>query len=349
MTHKTILKSVLSSVFATILLNGCSSSSDGTVFTDGRDFAISKLLYDNKDDTNASNDSLVITFNAPADETTLSTAAFSITGGAFDTNATGDYNSTLKTYTITGFTTAMIADVDAAVSGITMVDTVRQAGYPDVLPLSTAVALKAFLFKGLEYGVVKSPDTNKTWIDRNLGASQVATSQDDNQSYGDLYQWGRLADGHQRRDSNNTATLATDINATSSDFITINASPNDWTVDGVDNNGSLRAARWANADGSGVCPVGFSVPSKTVLSDDTRESETNPISNSDTAQGNFLKLPAGGGRQGSDGTFSFVQSGGYWSSSVDSTDSWYFYTTPVSVNLVNSDRTVGFSVRCVKN
>jgi hypothetical protein len=36
-------------------------------------------------------------------------------------------------------------------------------------------------------------------MDRNLGASQVATSSTDPASYGDLYQWGRPADGHQIR------------------------------------------------------------------------------------------------------------------------------------------------------
>jgi hypothetical protein len=38
-------------------------------------------------------------------------------------------------------------------------------------------------------------------MDRNLGASQVATSSTDPASYGDLYQWGRPADGHQIRTS----------------------------------------------------------------------------------------------------------------------------------------------------
>jgi hypothetical protein len=44
---------------------------------------------------------------------------------------------------------------------------------------------------------VTNPTTGKTWMDRNLGASQVANSSTDAASYGDLYQWGRRADGHQ--------------------------------------------------------------------------------------------------------------------------------------------------------
>ena len=47
----------------------------------------------------------------------------------------------------------------------------------------------------------------KCWKDRNLGASQVATSSTDTSAYGDLYQWGRLRDRHQHRTSG-LATIA---------------------------------------------------------------------------------------------------------------------------------------------
>jgi uncharacterized protein (TIGR02145 family) len=45
------------------------------------------------------------------------------------------------------------------------------------------------------FGVVKHRD--RYWLDRNLGASQVAKSLNDTLAYGDLFQWGRKADGHQ--------------------------------------------------------------------------------------------------------------------------------------------------------
>jgi hypothetical protein len=34
-------------------------------------------------------------------------------------------------------------------------------------------------FKGLTYKLVTSPDTGRVWLDRNLGATQVATKVDD--------------------------------------------------------------------------------------------------------------------------------------------------------------------------
>lgn len=42
-------------------------------------------------------------------------------------------------------------------------------------------------------------DTGKCWMAFNLGATRVAISIDDEAAYGDLYQWGRRADGHERR------------------------------------------------------------------------------------------------------------------------------------------------------
>ncbi len=59
---------------------------------------------------------------------------------------------------------------------------------------------------------VTNPTTGRTWMDRNLGASQAATSITDALAYGDLYQWGRCADGHQSRTSGTKATNAITIN-----------------------------------------------------------------------------------------------------------------------------------------
>ena len=49
----------------------------------------------------------------------------------------------------------------------------------------------AISFKGLTYKLVTSPDTGRVWLDRNLGATQVATSPSDSAAYGDYYEFGR--------------------------------------------------------------------------------------------------------------------------------------------------------------
>lgn len=77
------------------------------------------------------------------------------------------------------------------------------------------------------YGVVLGAD-GKYWLDRNLGASQVATSSTDTSAYGWLYQWGRGTDGHQITTSSTTATLSTGNVAGHGLFITTSVTPNDW-------------------------------------------------------------------------------------------------------------------------
>jgi hypothetical protein len=57
--------------------------------------------------------------------------------------------------------------------------------------------------------VVSSSKTGRVWLDRNLGATQVATSFDDSAAYGDLYQWGRAKDGHEDRTRNSTSATLT--------------------------------------------------------------------------------------------------------------------------------------------
>lgn len=75
--------------------------------------------------------------------------------------------------------------------------------------------------------IVVSP-TGKVWMDRNLGASQVATAVDDDDAYGDLYQWGRGADGHEKRDSDTTPTRSDSDTPGHGDFITTSSEPYDW-------------------------------------------------------------------------------------------------------------------------
>ena len=60
---------------------------------------------------------------------------------------------------------------------------------------------------GFSWNDVTNTYTGEIWMDRNLGASNVATSSSDTGSFGDLYQWGRRADGHQCRNSSITTSL----------------------------------------------------------------------------------------------------------------------------------------------
>jgi uncharacterized protein (TIGR02145 family) len=51
--------------------------------------------------------------------------------------------------------------------------------------------METITFEGLEYGIVESK-TGRLWLDRNLGATQVATSHDDKKAYGKYYKFNNV-------------------------------------------------------------------------------------------------------------------------------------------------------------
>jgi uncharacterized protein (TIGR02145 family) len=198
-------------------------------------------------------------------------------------------------------------------------------------------------FKGLTYKLVTSPDTGRVWLDRNLGATQVATSSTDDASYGDLYQWGRNDDGHESRTSATTATLATTITPGTNTFIT---SASDWTT--ADSTGSSRASAWINAGTNDICPAGFSVPTEAELTADTISATTTDITNTATAFSSFLKIPVAGARTWSGGVLYDVGTIAHlWSRSANGTNAGIIRVGSVDAYFSNFNRARGLSVRCI--
>lgn len=188
---------------------------------------------------------------------------------------------------------------------------------------------------------VTNPTTGEIWMDRNLGASQVATSSTDAAAYGDLYQWGRAADGHQIRTSGTTATLATSDTPGHGNFITNGSSPYDWRNP---QNNNL----WQGVSGTNnPCPSGYRLPTEAEW-----EAERTSWS-SNNAAGAFaspLKLPVAGSRLFSNGELLNVGSlGFYWSSTVAGTYASYLTFISSTAFMSSSYRAYGFSVRCLKD
>jgi uncharacterized protein (TIGR02145 family) len=188
---------------------------------------------------------------------------------------------------------------------------------------------------------VKNPITNKIWMDRNLGASQVATSSTDVASYGDLYQWGRRADGHQCRTSATTATLSSTDVPGNSNFILVTNTPYDWRSS---QNNNL----WQGVNGvNNPCPSGYRIPTDTELNEERTSWSAN---NSIGAFASSLKLPLAGIRSHSDGSIYDVSvDGHYCSNSIGGTTSRYLYFRNGIANVDGNNRAYGFSVRCIKD
>jgi uncharacterized protein (TIGR02145 family) len=193
---------------------------------------------------------------------------------------------------------------------------------------------------------VTNPTTGKTWMDRNLGATQVATSSTDAAAYGDLYQWGRRSDGHQCRNSSTTSTLSNSDQPAHGNFILKSATPGDWRNP---SNSNL----WQSIIGiNNPCPLGYRIPTQAEWNS---EQSSWSVNSNAGAFSSGLKYTAAGGRlsgQTSGGSIVSSGIGGiYWSSTVlSSTTSFsiYFGTMDPGLVGVESDRSDGSSVRCIK-
>lgn len=180
------------------------------------------------------------------------------------------------------------------------------------------------------------------WMDRNLGATQVATSASDANSYGDAYQWGRCTDGHESRTSGTTSTLSGTDTPGHANFITSGA-PNDWRNPQNDN-------LWQGVNGiNNPCPSGYRIPT---IAEWETERLNFPTNNASGAYNSLLKLPSAGWRGATNGVFNNVGSvGDYWSSTVNGTTVSPMYFTGSNVFTLGSStsRGNGMSARCIQD
>lgn len=219
-----------------------------------------------------------------------------------------------------------------------------------------------FMYNGQEvtYGIKISQKTGEKWLDRNLGAPNKPTSFDDYTNYGDLFQWGRLADGHQivlrngpndtdMSGVNGTTSLIEPFEYSDSDnpghvkFIVFNSGeqPFDWRKP---QNNNL----WQGVNGTNnPCPTGWRIPTQAEWAAEEMTSISDAF--------NKLGITRTSLRYGADATFLFSQNGYYWSSTIgsDSNGDPKFVIrirfNDDSYVEVSTFRGSGYGCRCIKD
>lgn len=191
--------------------------------------------------------------------------------------------------------------------------------------------------------------TGEIWMDKNLGATQAATSISDAASYGDYYQWGRPTDGHQIYNTANETTVQ--LNSYIENSLFVFGHGISWINQPYDQ-------FWQGPAGYyNPCPTGYAVPTEAEW-----KAEMATWSSQDAA-GAFaspLKLPLAGMRTFSGGPTSVLieqsSSGYYWSSTATSRinfGQWEniarrFRIQSNSNYWFSSSSVAGSSCRCIK-
>lgn len=190
-------------------------------------------------------------------------------------------------------------------------------------------------FGGITYNTVEH--NGRCWLDRNLGATRVPASIDDQQGFGHYYQWGREGDGHQHPANGTTSTVAESSNPGHILFILPASAPYDWQSPPNPNLWEPHSDYVNNP-----CPPDWKVPSHAEWMD-----AAEAWANSADAFASPLKMVNSGYRSRADGQLYGAGTGAYWSGTVFDDLSRILYIDATSVESFRKYRSWGFSIRCI--
>ncbi|HHT04262.1 MAG TPA: hypothetical protein GX005_08120 [Bacteroidales bacterium] len=188
------------------------------------------------------------------------------------------------------------------------------------------------------------------FLDRNVGASSLDLETSD--TWGDLYQWGRETDGHEKRYSDTTLLCANSQRTNHNLFIVDQKKSNDWLINSEDN-------LWQGSKGeNNPCPCGYRLPTQKEwravlnLGYDIKSTSTGYHYLS-IANGQLI-LPCGGLRSAYTGHFIHIGTRGYYWASDTITKGTSgcidFNKQELTTNVsIFGFRGFGRSVRCVRS
>lgn len=274
---------------------------------------------------------------------------------ATDGNGTGETaidGATSHTYTLADAQAGKYIRVSVTPKAAAGTTTGTEVKSPYVGAIGEATSV-TFQYNGqsVTYGIIKSNATNRKWLDRNLGASNVASSEDDFANYGDLFQWGRKADGHQliiragatdgdmSGKNGTTTTLATSITPNHNQFVINGNDPNDWLA-------TQDSTLWKGANlTNNPCPAGWRVATQGEWAAEGIASITDGYTK--------LKLTKTGFRSAADGSFLSSDAGGYyWTTKVDpALDATRTVRIRINASYAEAaaNRAGAYAIRCTKN
>ena len=166
--------------------------------------------------------------------------------------------STTKGLLIPRMTSVELEDIDVPVQGLMVYCTTCSP--KAIYTYDTSSNNWVTSVTNLSVSIRQINSSGTIWMARDLGASRSTPSTTDMASYGDLYQWGRGTDGHEKWDSTTISKTGTS-SPVQNNFVFVTGSNTGWRyiVDGTlwNSTGEL--------SDNNPCPIGYRLPTPTEL------------------------------------------------------------------------------------